>query len=1087
MKKKKVKKSKKTGPNQNTGCNSRKIKGVMPNLGDLGLFARHYPPEERRQQVIQTVSAIPEDQRTAHEWWLLGEYLTINGLMNEDNAMIDEGVAAHASAISNDPPSHSSMLDLAWIYIFKQMPSLAMPLLSSLTEIAPLSRDIWSLKAFAHIKLNQPVQATECYEKAARLDGFSESDKEVYKRLRENVDCKIISSSLSLLKIDPFDISSPSYTGKEFHKALRFSLRQSIKLEPKNRILRAQLGFIQYLLDEFEEAEELLEKYTSEIGDEPEILTILGLIQDKHYRDIDKAISFYKRAVAADQNYKLALVNVASLLQRKGDFFEARPFLEAALSFEIESPYHAIALDLYGNNVAEIEQDFEKEAQFHLSAHRLNSKNPLYIANAIISLLSSGQVSDAEQMFTRHKQILRKVENFDLLNLLVSLYSEKSTDPTRHLNCALEVGKLMGFPATRYLLRKAWKFKENLPKCFSDQGKNEPELQDIEIGFFNDLGMVAGQAGDTELAIKVWHHMIGVLKFKMAELNLAVEFSGQGRHDEALEIVNRDLQDMGERAYTVQGNIRLKAGFHLAAIESYKRAIGSEPDFLLPIDNAINCCELICRPDLADDFISELQTNWRNKENAELILGQALALKGRQVEATNIFYKIIYENDVIEPNELFEKIRGKEDLSLFNQPEITHHFTFGLALLRSGNYEGLNGLISSVSKWPEWMDGDWKVLLAEGQRQNGDVKAALETIDTMEPQPPTLLTRALCMLQEGDYALGKLNAKNALEYEGGAENYYHPEGRPDSVANAILALSSIESGEYETALNFASSAVQLDIGCALARTAFAKSAKLIGDTDDAIFVLQEGLKRKPGSPEILKMLIDFLLDEQREGDALEHLESQRDLLSQNNAVGLAERLGEVIALSKLKKFERENNVDADLVWSEQLSYTSQKWLSSSSQLWRKSEKLDEASLFYLSKIVEKEYGDRIFTPFKQSLDTSHEFITDEFKDFSRFLMGEYAPSLGAMHRVLKAASKEPSKSESKLITEFRKFIAGQENIETKRLLRRSVLDKLNTLAHVRNSLAHIGEPDLARIEKSASFILNKKKPGELLIAVGVVG
>ena len=76
----------------------------------------------------------------------------------------------------------------------------------------------------------------------------------------------------------------------------------------------------------------------------------------------------------------------------------------------------------------------------------------------------------------------------------------------------------------------------------------------------------------------------------------------------------------------------------------------------------------------------------------------------------------------------------------------------------------------------------------------------------------------------------ELSARNALAHEDGLDNYNHPERRPDSVANSILALSSIDSVDYESAQGFADTAVRLDVGCSIARNAFATSAKLMGET-----------------------------------------------------------------------------------------------------------------------------------------------------------------------------------------------------------------------------------------------------------------
>ena len=98
-------------------------------------------------------------------------------------------------------------------------------------------------------------------------------------------------------------------------------------------------------------------------ADDAEVPTYLALIQQKHYKDDDAAIELYARAIAADDNFELALVNYASLLQEQASITGC-PFLERALSLQGNKSHHALALDNYANNIAAIEEDFEKEPTF---------------------------------------------------------------------------------------------------------------------------------------------------------------------------------------------------------------------------------------------------------------------------------------------------------------------------------------------------------------------------------------------------------------------------------------------------------------------------------------------------------------------------------------------------------------------------------------------------------------------------------------------------------------------------------------------------------------------------------------------------
>ena len=154
-KKKKVYSGKKLGVPNNIGSSHPDISDLQPNLGDTGLFGRHYPNLKIRLKTIEEIKSLAAVTRSSNEWWKLGEYLVFNGLMDEDLEMINDGISALTSGASVDPPSLACILDLAWIMIHQGLPALALPSLERLICGVQTSRDAWSLKGHCHIKLNQ--------------------------------------------------------------------------------------------------------------------------------------------------------------------------------------------------------------------------------------------------------------------------------------------------------------------------------------------------------------------------------------------------------------------------------------------------------------------------------------------------------------------------------------------------------------------------------------------------------------------------------------------------------------------------------------------------------------------------------------------------------------------------------------------------------------------------------------------------------------------------------------------------------------------------------------------------------------------
>ena len=63
-------------------------------VGELGVFDRSYPPKGERKRAIDGIKAIPEDRRSPEQWWMLGEYLVYDGLLEESEAVTNEGIGA---------------------------------------------------------------------------------------------------------------------------------------------------------------------------------------------------------------------------------------------------------------------------------------------------------------------------------------------------------------------------------------------------------------------------------------------------------------------------------------------------------------------------------------------------------------------------------------------------------------------------------------------------------------------------------------------------------------------------------------------------------------------------------------------------------------------------------------------------------------------------------------------------------------------------------------------------------------------------------------------------------------------------------
>jgi hypothetical protein len=96
------------------------------------------------------VRAKPEDRRTS-DWWILGEFQALDGLLDEDDHLLNQGIEALSIGAACAPPSPACMMDLGWILTAKGLDALALPHLIRATQLAPRSRDAWAFRGMIRI------------------------------------------------------------------------------------------------------------------------------------------------------------------------------------------------------------------------------------------------------------------------------------------------------------------------------------------------------------------------------------------------------------------------------------------------------------------------------------------------------------------------------------------------------------------------------------------------------------------------------------------------------------------------------------------------------------------------------------------------------------------------------------------------------------------------------------------------------------------------------------------------------------------------------------------------------------------------
>ena len=219
----------------------------------------------------------------------------------------------------------------------------------------------------------------------------------------------------------------------------------------------------------------------------------------------------------------------------------------------------------------------------------IEPRRALSRANLIMALLCGGEIKKARQEWQAGKHLLHTVPNFKLLEMLMHAYSSDDPVPeSRNIQIAQHLQEAMGTKAIMPLIEKAWRWRRSA----------EPENA---FGVREAIGILAGRAGRGELALEAWREIKTFPGGAAYTLNEAVELSNLGRHAEALALIDATPRQ-GNRAWTVTGNIRARAGMHAAAIDAYRSALDHEEDFLLPLQNAVSSAAELGAPDLLDPF-----------------------------------------------------------------------------------------------------------------------------------------------------------------------------------------------------------------------------------------------------------------------------------------------------------------------------------------------------------------------------------------------------------------------------------------------------------------------------------------------------
>jgi tetratricopeptide (TPR) repeat protein len=435
--------------------------------------------------------------------------------------------------------------------------------------------------------------AIAALEIATTLPNATDGDRNALAALRSGQDPRALRKQMVLRKIGLEDPEIAAYPSAERALVAVHVAKQIYDLDPKDLTAAEALGYARYCANQLDHAKPLILSVVVADPKKAHMWTLLGLIEKKTGNPAGE-IEMYRKALEADPNHLLALVNLASRIQDE-DPHAARPLLERALRLaEPGSPHLHVALDLMGNSVGLIEQEYIREAEFHRRAIRLAPNVPLSHFNLIISFLSAGRPRDARREWRSAKELIARIKSPIPVEEMIRAFLDETLHPYECLELVDLLDQRIGNPGLALLVERAWKRRTHVP-----EGER--------LAFLCQLGEFATRFDCGDLAVSIWHEAARL--DPKETVNEAVALDRIGRHSEALELIE-SAQPIAERHHTCLGNIRWNAGLLKSAVEAYRIAVETETIFELPYTNAFACIGRLQDPELAQPFIERLQAAW---------------------------------------------------------------------------------------------------------------------------------------------------------------------------------------------------------------------------------------------------------------------------------------------------------------------------------------------------------------------------------------------------------------------------------------------------------------------------------------------
>lgn len=1040
---------------------------ITHTRGKSGLYRRSLVPSKVRQKTIQRISGIPEAKRSSDHWWELGETIALNGLLKQDESLVQEGMKYLKKATQMDPPSVSAFMDLGWLLMYRQMELFALEYFEQAARLSSTSRDLYALLAICHARLGNREEALVSVKRATMSPEAVALDFELQAVLEDKDSDRFIehAKNIRFLKISPEEALAAGFPVEEIFEVVRMINSMLPGGDDSVEAIESLAG-IDYIAKDYESARARLERIVKSGEATAKSYVMLGLMAFKEGNE-DAALVHYQKALELDDHNFLANVNYTSIKGTRQEYTQdvvGRMVWAVENQDEDDPRTSAAAMSNLGNYFA-LNGEFERDIELQESALRLysddSSVTPL---NLFATLLTVGKVNRAGAILEKYRKNFKSHGFYSLAKPLLKTFKAMSKDPM----LSLEIGYK--------ILNDEMPFfnQQSLIPLVAQTLKNAKAVpSEYREDFYTNLGYLSNAVDCRDVSAECWKRLGTSTGDQTYFMNYAMDLSVSGQAEQAIQVLN-DLDDsvkaLNERTCSMSSVIYNQSGEPNKAREMLEKGFRHDPTFSLLYSNYFGLAqseELVGQKDQMLQHAISLIPAETSNPNLQYHLARFKAEQGSIVDAAVLISTCFFlDGNPLSSQKMRQKDAHKDETDVSDLFDIWAYKAATQILYRAGRISECFQLLEVMRADPTLADGDSLVGLQSVARRAPDKTPDMDVLNGMGDQVPVLIEKAIGAIEQQDISAAQsiLEQFDQMAQDGvDIADFNHLEGKPLAIIEALKAQCSHAMGHPKVALEHLQAAVKIDDQVPYVYETFID----VGGKDDPSFAYRIAPlveKRLLGSPWIRLRELSAAFELSDYAKASELIKNYKAQLSTLLPTGRYQTYLEAILLGS---DITSNEVP---VWMQSLQEPHKTWLAKAFQLLVSEH--EEASVIYLMKWFEDAVN-QSFDQFKVRYQTECRFTRET--PFSAFIEGARDKmNLGAMVKTLSIGIRPGSSTspEHQLVAFLRKQSPGLNQI-----LNWEGISQLRSIGELRNCLMHTTPVEPEEIHRIRGWLMRDN--GEL--------